>query len=73
MKLTKLMMAATVTIAALGATSGSAWAQAKEQFFPLLSYRTGPYAPNGVPWANRWRVPASKNSSCSTPTAAMSP
>ena len=52
MKLTKLMMAATVTIAALGATSGSAWAQAKEQFFPLLSYRTGPYAPNGVPWAN---------------------
>ena len=30
----------------------SAFAQAKEQFFPLLSYRTGPYAPNGVPWAN---------------------
>jgi branched-chain amino acid transport system substrate-binding protein len=27
-------------------------AQAKEQFFPLLSYRTGPYAPNGTPWAN---------------------
>jgi len=52
MKLSKLMMAATVAVAALSATTGSAWAQAKEQFFPLLSYRTGPYAPNGVPWAN---------------------
>jgi branched-chain amino acid transport system substrate-binding protein len=30
----------------------SAQAQAKEQFFPLLAYRTGPYAPNGTPWAN---------------------
>ncbi|HSI58751.1 MAG TPA: ABC transporter substrate-binding protein [Ideonella sp.] len=29
-----------------------AQAQAKEQFFPLLVYRTGPYAPNGTPWAN---------------------
>ena len=28
------------------------FAQAKEQFFPVLSYRTGAYAPNGVPWAN---------------------
>ena len=27
-------------------------AQAKEQFVPVLSYRTGPYAPNGTPWAN---------------------
>ncbi len=26
--------------------------EAKEQFFPLLVYRTGPYAPNGTPWAN---------------------
>ena len=34
-------------------SSGSqAWAQAKEQFVPVLSYRTGPYAPNGTPWAN---------------------
>jgi branched-chain amino acid transport system substrate-binding protein len=32
--------------------SPSAHAQAKEQFFPLLAYRTGPYAPNGTPWAN---------------------
>ncbi|MBC5782964.1 ABC transporter substrate-binding protein [Ramlibacter sp. USB13] len=38
--------------ALLGAAAAGAFAQAKEQFFPLLSYRTGPYAPNGTPWAN---------------------
>ena len=27
-------------------------AQAKEQFFPVLVYRTGAYAPNGMPFAN---------------------
>ena len=27
-------------------------AQEKEQFFPLMSYRTGPFAPNGTPVAN---------------------
>ena len=32
--------------------STPAFAQAKEQFFPLLVYRTGAYAPNGTPWAN---------------------
>jgi hypothetical protein len=32
--------------------SGAAFAQAKEQFFPVLVYRTGAYAPNGTPWAN---------------------
>jgi len=30
----------------------AAQAQAKEQFFPVLVYRTGAYAPNGVPFAN---------------------
>jgi len=29
-----------------------AMAQAKEQFFPVLVYRTGAYGPNGGPWAN---------------------
>ena len=33
-------------------TSTLAFAQAKEQFFPVLVYRTGAYAPNGVPFAN---------------------
>ena len=30
----------------------ASFAQAKEQFFPVLPYRSGAYAPNGVPWAN---------------------
>lgn len=38
--------------AALAAVGSSAFAQAKEQFFPSLVYRTGAYAPNGVPFAN---------------------
>ena len=54
MKLRSLMMA--IAVAATGMTSAlvttSAQAQAKEQFFPVLPYRTGAYAPNGVPWAN---------------------
>ncbi|MDD5029494.1 MAG: ABC transporter substrate-binding protein [Rhodoferax sp.] len=42
-----------LALAALMATVGaSAFAQPKEQFFPGLPYRTGAYAPNGVPWAN---------------------
>ena len=45
-----------VTVACVGMSSAlyapAAMSQAKEQFFPLLSYRTGPYAPNGTPWAN---------------------
>ncbi len=34
--------------------AGPAGAQdmVKEQFIPLLVYRTGPYAPNGTPWAD---------------------
>jgi branched-chain amino acid transport system substrate-binding protein len=53
MKLRKLVL--TTTLVAVGASvlmAGNAFAQAKEQFVPVLSYRTGPYAPNGVPWAN---------------------
>ncbi|WBY03770.1 ABC transporter substrate-binding protein [Ramlibacter tataouinensis] len=51
MKLRSLLAAALVAGTAL-ASAPAAIAQAKEQFFPLLSYRTGPYAPNGTPWAN---------------------
>ena len=53
MKMRNLVLAATMVAAA--ATSGlstSAFAQPKEQFFPALVYRTGAYAPNGVPFAN---------------------
>jgi branched-chain amino acid transport system substrate-binding protein len=41
-----------LALAATLAVSGTAFAQAKEQFFPVLSYRTGAYGPNGTPWAN---------------------
>src|SRR5215208_764573 len=41
-----------VLAAALLAGTTSALAQVKEQFFPVLPYRTGAFAPNGVPWAN---------------------
>ena len=50
MKLKPFALAA--TLVALGATSFATPTLAQEQFIPLLSYRTGAYAPNGVPWAN---------------------
>ncbi len=51
MKLKSLALA--VTLAASGlAAPPAALAQANELFFPLLVYRTGPYAPSGTPWAN---------------------
>ena len=53
MKLRNLALA--TCLAVVGATAfaqAKPVAHAKEQFFPGLPYRTGPYAPNGVPWAN---------------------
>jgi branched-chain amino acid transport system substrate-binding protein len=49
-----IALAATLAAAGLAAIAAptAAFAQAKEQFFPLLVYRTGAYAPNGTPWAN---------------------
>ena len=53
MKLRQLVLAsALVATGASVLVTGTAFAQAKEQYVPVLSYRTGPYAPNGVPWAN---------------------
>ena len=53
MKLRNMILAvAALAAAGTSLVATSAFAQAKEQFFPLLSYRTGPYAPNGTPWAN---------------------
>ena len=47
------MFVKAITAAALAlSVSSVAYAQAKEQFFPVLVYRTGAYAPNGVPWAD---------------------
>ena len=53
MKLKSLALAVAVTAAALlSLATDAAFAQAKEQFFPVLSYRTGPYGPNGAPFAD---------------------
>ena len=50
MKLNKIVIALAAATAIAGA--GPAFSQAKEQYLPVLSYRTGPYAPNGTPTAN---------------------
>ena len=42
MKLSKIVIAAAVVAAGASSLATSAMAQAKEQFFPLLSHRTGP-------------------------------
>ena len=47
MSIRNIVLASVLTAAAAGV-----FAQAKEQFFPSLVYRTGAYAPNGVPFAN---------------------
>ena len=53
MKHTKL--SAALLAAALGLTGLAVTpAQADEQYVPLLVYRSGPYAPNGNPFANGW-------------------
>jgi branched-chain amino acid transport system substrate-binding protein len=51
MKTPLLLLSALLTSVLMSAAT-QAVAQAKEQFVPVLSYRTGPYAPNGTPWAN---------------------
>jgi len=52
MKFSSLALAAAVTALASAVAPAPASAQAQEQFIPALVYRTGAYAPNGVPWAN---------------------
>ena len=52
-KMRVLAMSAGTVAAILAVTASQpVRAQAKEQFFPALVYRTGAYAPNGVPFAN---------------------
>jgi branched-chain amino acid transport system substrate-binding protein len=52
MNLKSVALATALVAAASGVTAPAAFAQAKEQFFPVLSYRSGAYAPNGIPFAN---------------------
>ena len=52
MKLRKLRLVGLSAVVGLtGLVATEAMAQ-NEQFFPLLTYRTGPYAPSGIPNAN---------------------
>ena len=48
----KLILAALAAVTMTGAFAAPAVAQDNTQFLPALVYRTGPYAPNGVPFAN---------------------
>ena len=54
MQLRKIAIAAAVAATGLSSlvTSTLAQAQAAEQFVPLLVYRTGQFAPLGIPWAD---------------------
>ncbi len=51
--MTLALLAAAVGVTGLLASSPAAVAD--EQFFPMLVYRTGPYAPSGIPVANGFR------------------
>ena len=48
----KLTLAFAATALGVTALAEPALAQANEQFLPSLVYRTGPYAPNGIPFAD---------------------
>ncbi len=47
-----LMLTLALAAAATVMSSGAALSQDKVQFFPVLTGRTGPVAPNATPWAN---------------------
>ncbi|MBS0507325.1 MAG: ABC transporter substrate-binding protein [Proteobacteria bacterium] len=48
----KVAIAAATVAAGMGALLGTTAAQAQDQFQPLLVYRTGQFAPLGIPWAD---------------------
>ena len=54
MKFRSITLAVAMATAGVGGllASNAAFAQDKVQFFPVLSGRTGPVAPNATPWAN---------------------
>jgi branched-chain amino acid transport system substrate-binding protein len=51
MRVKTILTATALAIAIFGLGAASALAQS-EQFIPRLVYRTGPYAPNGIPFAD---------------------
>lgn len=55
MRFKTLILAAITGAVALGAAAQIPAQAQGEQFFPMLVYRTGPYAPSGIPVANGFR------------------
>jgi branched-chain amino acid transport system substrate-binding protein len=51
----KLAVTGLATVAALTSLYAAEVSAQNEQFVPMLVYRTGPYAPNGIPFANGFR------------------
>jgi branched-chain amino acid transport system substrate-binding protein len=49
---TRTLLGLGAVLAAMGPMASQATAQDKSVFIPLLVYRTGPYAPSGIPIAN---------------------
>lgn len=52
MKLTKLILAAVGLAVGVGGVAVSVPASAADQYIPSMVYRSGPYAPNGIPFAD---------------------
>ena len=52
MRIRKQLAAAALAVASIAVGAPAAMAQANEQFIPLLVYRTGQFAPLGIPWAD---------------------
>jgi len=52
MSISRILVAVLALAVMAGPMAPAAFAQAKEVFIPLLVYRTGPYAPSGIPIAN---------------------
>src|SRR5215469_7961775 len=47
----RLLAVAAIAVTAFGLSTGTSFAR-NEQFIPRLVYRSGPYAPNGIPFAD---------------------
>src|SRR5438309_8468525 len=50
--MSKILIAVLALAVLAGPMAPAAFAQSKEVFIPLLVYRTGPYAPSGIPIAD---------------------
>jgi branched-chain amino acid transport system substrate-binding protein len=55
MKFRSLLLGALGAVIGISGVVASKAAYSAEQFFPMLVYRTGPYAPSGIPVANGFR------------------